>query len=246
MTGLSHRLDDQVAVITGAGRGIGAATARALAAAGALTVITARSGEELDAVAREIRAAGGAAEVVPGDLADHAFVDELFDGVQERHGRLDVLVNNAGTAWFAPIAQVTPERWASMLALNTVAPYACMRRALGIMRAGSDDGRIVNVSSVEAYWTAFGDCGAYPASKFALRAMSQGVAKELKQAGSGVRVCMLSLGGVNTTLVNPSGEPNPIMLDPAVAAQAVLNAVAVGPDVHVFDTVVMAQPFFTF
>jgi Short-chain dehydrogenases of various substrate specificities len=234
-------LEGRHALVTGAGRGIGRAVAGLLAEAGASLTLTARSGHELDAVAAAIRSAGGTADTVAGDITDDAFVEALFASIDERAGRLDVLVNNAGMAQFGPVADVPPAQLRRTLELNTVAPYACMRLAVTRMRAGSDDGHIVNVGSVESYWTKQGESGAYPASKFALRALTLAVAKELKLGGSGIRVSMVNPGGTDTTLVNPEGEDNPRLLDPQIVAQAILHTVTAPPGVHVLDTIVVAQ-----
>lgn len=234
-------LEGRHALVTGAGRGIGRAVAELLAQAGASLTITARSADELDATAAAIRGAGGTVDAVVGDLTDDSFVEALFARTDEWAGHLDVLVNNAGMAQFGSVADVPPEQLRRTLELNTIAPYACMRNAIARMRAGSDDGHIVNVGSVESYWTAQGESGAYPASKFALRALTLAVAKELKLGGSGIRVSMVNPGGTDTTLVNPDGKDNPRLLDPQIVAQTILHTVTAPPGVHVLDTLVVSQ-----
>ena len=237
----STSLEGRHALVTGAGRGIGRAVAEILAGAGASLTLTARSERELDTVANTIRSRHGAVDAIAGDITDDAFVEALFAQVDERAGRLDVLINNAGMAQFGPVADVAPELLRRTLELNTVAPYACMRLAIARMRAGSDDGHIVNVGSVESYWTAQGESGAYPASKFALRALTLAVAKELKLGGSGIRVSMVNPGGTDTTLVNPEGKDNPRLLDPQIVARAILHTVTAPPGVHVLDTIIVSQ-----
>lgn len=242
---VDRELTGRVALVTGAGRGIGAAVARMLAEAGATTILTARSDDELTQVAEAIRLGGGTADTMSGDITATPFVDTLFDSIHARHGRIDIVINNAGTASFAPIADVPPDSLRQMLELNTVAPYACMRRGIMAMREGDDDGCIVNIGSVEAHWTAHGEAGLYPATKFALRALTMAVSKELKESGSGIRVCMVNPGGVDTTLINPTREHRPRLLAPEHVARSVLHIVTAPPEVHVFDTVVVAQPFST-
>lgn len=236
-------LDGQVAVITGAGSGIGAAAAHAIAAAGAHAILTARSKNPLDEVSEGIRSNGGAADVIAGDLTDASFVDALFDEVERRNGRLDVLVNSAGIFRMPKIEEASPEDLRAHLEINTIAPWACMRRAIALMKAGSDDGRIVNIGSTQALWLFEGDAGIYPATKFALRALTLAVAKQLKTGGSGIRVSIIEPGGTNTPMVNPAGVPLPMLLDPKHVATAVLHAVTAPPEVHVFETTVMAQSF---
>ncbi|MBO9520593.1 MAG: SDR family oxidoreductase [Nocardioidaceae bacterium] len=241
MTGpLAGPLEGRVALVTGAGRGIGASVAAALAGAGAHVLLTARSAGDLDQVRQRIAGAGGSAETVLGDLTEDAFVVDLFAGVRERHGRLDVLVNNAGVAPFGPIDEVPPGQLRAVLELNTVAPYACMRQAIALMRSAGTAGVVVNVGSVEAHWTAQGESGAYPASKFALRALSLAVAKELSLEGSPIRVCLVNPGGTDTGMVDTTVQPRPVLLDPDDVARSVLHVVTAPPGSHVFELGVVA------
>lgn len=242
MTGTGQQpLTGQVAVVTGAGRGIGAAVAAALAEAGAHVVLTARSAAELDQVRERIAGASGSAETVAGDLTGPGFVDEFFDGIKERHNRLDVVVNNAGIAPFGPIEDVPPEQLRAVLEINTVAPYACMRRAIVLMRDRRTAGHVVNIGSVEAHWTAQGESGAYPASKFALRALTMAVSKQLSIEGSPIRVSLVNPGGSDTGMVNAAGvPPRTDLLDPDEVARSVLHIVTAPPGSHVFELGVVA------
>ncbi|MBI2300944.1 MAG: SDR family oxidoreductase, partial [Armatimonadetes bacterium] len=164
-------LDGQVALVTGAGRGIGRACAELLAAEGAAVVLVARTAEEVSAAAAQIRAAGGEAEAVPGDITDDGFVKRLFEGVQARHGRLDILVNNAGIAPGGGVAEQSVEALRQCLELNVVALYACLQQAVLLMRANGDTGKIINIGSVRTHWTEAGGGGTYNASKYALKAI---------------------------------------------------------------------------
>ncbi|MEU8225387.1 SDR family oxidoreductase [Kribbella sp. NPDC048915] len=226
--------------MTGAGRGIGASVARALADAGAHVVLAARSASELDRVAAQIAQTDGSAESVAGDLTAPGFVDDLFDGIQERHQRLDILVNSAGAAPFGPIEDVKPEQLRAVLEVNTVVPYACMRRAIMLMRERATTGHVVNIGSVEAHWTAQGESGAYPASKFALRALTLAVSKQLSLERSPIRVSLLNPGGTDTALVNPAGEHRTDLLDPDEVARSVLHIVTAPAGSHVFELGVVA------
>lgn len=237
--GTGRPLAGMVALVTGAGRGIGARTAGTLAAAGAAVVVTSRSADELDAVVEGIRSGGNEARAVPGDITDEAFVEELFHWVREDHSRLDILVNSAGIAPFAPMAEVPPEQLQNVLRLNTVAPYACMRQAISLMESAGGRGHIVNIGSVEGHWPTYGESGAYPSSKFALRALTMTTSKELKQRRSGIHVSMVSPGGVDTTLVTGTGASQADLLEPEAVARSVLHIVTAPPDVHVFEVIVV-------
>jgi NAD(P)-dependent dehydrogenase (short-subunit alcohol dehydrogenase family) len=231
-------LTGQVCLVTGASKGIGAAVARRLAVAGARVVLTARSRQELETVATSIREAGGEAHPVAGDLCDARFVESLFGHIRDEHERLDGLVNNAGVAPFGPTEEFPVERLRECLELNVVAAFACMQAAIRLMRAQGGRGKIVNIGSVRSHWTESGDAGAYNASKFALRALAESIARELQGTGQEIAVGMVCPGIVDTTLTNPGREPRPDWLSPETIAEAVLHALAAPANVNVFDITV--------
>ncbi|MEY2475186.1 MAG: hypothetical protein QOG87_501, partial [Actinomycetota bacterium] len=152
----------RVAVVTGASRGIGAATAARLAADGCAVVLAARSTDYLEMVAKEIDAVGGEALVVPTDVGDLAALDALVAATLARFGRLDVLVNNAGVLPKATRAEkLSVEEWRSALDLNLTAPWYLACRAKEAMSQG---GVVVNVTSTAAQYPSVG-FSAYNASK---------------------------------------------------------------------------------
>lgn len=167
------RLDGKVAVITGSTRGLGWAIARAMADQGALVVINGRSPADVESRVAELQALGLAADAWPADLADLP-VDGLSDLAGE-HGRLDVLVNNAGINHRAPLAEFAQEAWDRVLRVNLDAPFALARRASELMTAG---GRIINVASIMGT-VARPTIPAYVSSKGGLEAMTKALAVEL-------------------------------------------------------------------
>lgn len=233
-------LTGQVALVTGAGRGIGRAVALALAAAGADVVLTARTQAELEETVELIKRQDTAATLMAGDLTDEAFVKRLFEQISQQCGRLDVLVNNAGWASFGPIEEYPVADFRRTMEINVVAPFLTMQAAIPLMRAGGG-GRIINIGSVRSHWTEFGDAGAYNASKFALRAMTESVARQLHSEECIIGVGMVCPGAVDTTLTNPNREPRPQWLSPEQVAQAVLHAVTAPPGVNFFDTVLFSM-----
>jgi 7-alpha-hydroxysteroid dehydrogenase len=143
------RLDGQVALVTGAGRGIGAACARALAEAGADVVISARTREQLDATASAIQTAGRAAHIVVADLTDVALVRDVASAAARRFGRLDIVVNNVGGAVPKPFLETTVEELEQAFHFNVSTAHALVTAAVPIMLEGGG-GSVVNISSVMA------------------------------------------------------------------------------------------------
>lgn len=142
------RLDGKVAVVTGAAHGIGKATALGFAAAGARVLIVDRDGDAAAALAAEMSAAGRAAFPLAADLADEPQVDALFEKVISREGRVDLLVNNAGTAIRKPAVELSLEDWDKVVAVNMTGVFLCSRAAARHMIATGDGGAIVNVASI--------------------------------------------------------------------------------------------------
>jgi 7-alpha-hydroxysteroid dehydrogenase len=140
------RLDGYVALITGAGRGIGAGIARAYARAGADVVLVARTAAELEDAAAAVRAAGRSASVIPADLTDVSRARQIVEGAIAEHGRLDILVNNAGGAAPARYLDTTPEILDEAFHFNVAAPFELTKRATPYLLA-SGRGSVINVTS---------------------------------------------------------------------------------------------------
>ena len=179
-----------VLLVTGGSRGIGAAVARAAAELRYDVVINyATQAAGAERVADELRAFGSSVLTVQTDVADEAAVVEMFERIDDRFGRLDVLVNNAGIAGgYGPLASVTAEMMQRLWAVNITGAFLCAREAAGRMRTdtGGRGGSIVNVSSKAAVLGGSEEWVHYAASKGALDTMTIGLAKEL--AAVGVRV----------------------------------------------------------
>src|SRR5215207_11267873 len=159
----------RVALVTGAGRGIGAATARLLAREGAAVALAARTEEEIASVAREISSRGGTALPVRMDVADEDSVSSCFEKVRAELGNVTILVNNAGTPGVPlPVAATQPEEWRRVFDVNVTGAFLCARESLPGM-VSENWGRIVNVSSAAARHPVAG-MAAYGASKAALTA----------------------------------------------------------------------------
>ncbi len=196
MTGLR----DRRAVITGGGRGAGAAIARALARAGASVMIAARTREQVETVAREIVAEGGRAVADVCDVADPASVDALAAAAEGAFGGVDILVNNAGTAMASAVHATSIEDWDRLFAVNARGTFLCTRRFLPGMTARGW-GRVINIASIAGLR---GDryIAAYAASKHAVLGLTRSVAVET--ARSGVTVNAVCPGYLDTDLTRES------------------------------------------
>lgn len=170
-------LSDQTAVVTGASSGIGRAIAEALGAAGAHVVLGGRTAEPLEESAAKIRAAGGGATVVTGDVREPEAIAELVDAAMAVSGHLDIFVNNAGVAFLGPVLRGTPEQWRLMLDTNVFALLVGSQAAIAAMRAGGNPGHLINISSVAAIRP---DSNVYGATKHAVNVICNSLRNELQ------------------------------------------------------------------
>jgi dehydrogenase/reductase SDR family member 4 len=203
------RLDDRVAIVTGASRGIGRAIALGLARAGAHVALTARKAPDLEAVAHEVSGLGRRALAVPGHMGRRPDIDRVFDTVAKEFGRLDILVNNAATnPVFGPLIEIDEEAWDKIMALNVKGYlFAAQRAARAMLAAGK--GAIVNVSSTGGVRAAAG-LGAYSVSKAAVIMLTRVMAREL--APFGVRVNAVAPALIETKFSEALWK-NPDILD---------------------------------
>jgi len=188
------RLDGQVAIVTGSGRGIGAATAVAFAEAGADVVVSARTPAQMEATAEKVRARGRRALVVPCDVLDPAQRKALVDRTLEEFGRLDVLVNNAGGWPPKPTLETTEEEFEACFRFNVTTAYALSRLAVPRMVETSGKGAIVNVSSVAGRFHQPG-FAAYGTAKSALSFLTLNLAQDFAPK---VRVNSIAVGSILT------------------------------------------------
>jgi 3-oxoacyl-[acyl-carrier protein] reductase len=208
-------LHGQVAVITGAGGGIGAAIARRLARMGALTFVCGRRRAPLEGTVAAIIKAGGQAEAVECDVADLKSVESFAALVERKSGRADILVNNAGIRTFSgPLHEMPPEAWEQVMNTNLRGVYYCMR-SFAPMMIRARNGHIVNISSL-AGKNALPNGAAYAASKWGLNGLSYSVAEELR--AHDIRVSVVCPGSVYTDFgPHPGKDPKKMLQSDDVA-----------------------------
>jgi 3-oxoacyl-[acyl-carrier protein] reductase len=211
-------LAGQVAVVTGAGRGIGAAIARKLAELGAAAVLCGRTRAPLETIASAISQTGARAEVVECDVADLGSVQRLAAQVEKLFGRVDILVNNAAIADFGgPLHQLAPDAWDKLMNTNLRGVYYTIRSFVPVM-IRARRGHVVNISSL-AGKNALANGAAYAASKWGLNGLSYSVAEELRTHN--IRVSVVCPGSVDTDLSPHTGKDPAKMLRPDDVAHVV-------------------------
>jgi NADP-dependent 3-hydroxy acid dehydrogenase YdfG len=238
----------KVVAITGASSGIGEATARHLAAQGAKVVLGARRDDRLKAVAAEIEKAGGEAEPLRLDVTRRDDVAAFVKRAQDRFGRLDVLVSNAGLMPLSLLDELKVDEWDRMIDVNIRGVLHGIAAALPVFRAAGS-GHFVNVSSVSGLQVA-PTTAVYSGTKFAVRAISEGLRQE---AGSKIRVTTICPGAVETELAETISNPDlkkrinafqAIAIPTATIARAIAFAIEQPADIDVNEIVVRptAQP----
>ena len=238
MTGV-HWLAGRVAVVTGASRGIGAATAAGIAAAGAHVVLAARDREALDRVADRIRRAGGQATPVPTDVSNGADIERLF-ATAERTGPVAALVCAAGVLTSALFAETTTRIWEQTLRVNLTGSFLCCRAAFTAMLPAGG-GRIVNIASLSGVYATekFPGLAAYNVSKYGIIGLTEAIAVEGREHG--ISAICISPGAVDTEMLrraNPALRPGLTPDDVAALIVALLDsplAPASGANIPLFS-----------
>lgn len=193
-----RHIQEKFALVTGAGSGIGRATASLLAREGATALVADINGQAAEAVAAEIVSAGGKAEPLTLDVTDEQAWRRTMEQILDRHGRLDVVVNNAGVSFGKPVAEMSLQEWRRVLAVNLDGVFLGTKHGILALQT-REGGSIVNVASVSGI-KPFAGAAAYGASKAAVRLFSKIAAIECQDARNGVRINLVSPGGVKTPM----------------------------------------------
>jgi NADP-dependent 3-hydroxy acid dehydrogenase YdfG len=239
-----NHLEGKVVVITGASSGIGAVSAKALAARGATIVAAARGQEALDQLVTDIEKAGGTAVARLTDVADAADMQALADFTVDTYGRIDVLVNNAGLMLFSYWKDLTLQDWNRMIDVNIRGYLNGVHAVLPVMLR-QKSGHILNMDSVAGHQVGDG-AGVYSSTKFFVQAMTESMRRELS-VREGIKASTISPGVIDTgwadKVTDRAGrqaaqELNAIAISPQAIADAVVYALDQPADVNVNDLII--------
>lgn len=233
------QLANQIAVITGANQGIGKAIARAFAHEGASLVLCARNADKLASVADEFRAAGTEVLAQPCDVSCEADVELLFAAVQERFGRVDLLVNNAGAFDGGPLDEVSLEAWNNVIGSCLTGTFLCSRAAFRMMKPRRS-GKILNIGSISAQRPREGSAP-YSAAKFGVWGLTQAIA--LDGRPHGIVCSCLHPGNVQVERRIDSGKTSDDepMMSPETIARAALAMMTLPADVNFLEAIVLPR-----
>lgn len=222
------RLDGRTALVTGGGRGLGAAVCATLARAGATALVADFRPELAQATARKLADEGCAARAYTLDVRDAGEVAACLDAIRERHGGLDILVNNAGVDHTLAVDELSVAQWDQVIATNLRGPFLLARHAVELMKPRRS-GHIINICSTAAK-RAWPNASAYHASKWGLLGLSHALHAELRPHG--IKVTAVIAGGMRTPFLLerfPDIDPG-CLQDPANVAQAVLSVLLLPPE----------------
>jgi 3-oxoacyl-[acyl-carrier protein] reductase len=221
---VSFSLSGKIALVTGGSQGIGESIAKALAAAGATVVVAARGEDRAASVARAITDAGGSAEALRLDVSDPGSVSAAFKAVVDRHGKLDVLVNNAGVTDDGLILRMSKESWDRVLATDLTGVFLCAQEAAKTMLRKRVAGRIVNITSVVGIMGNPGQTN-YAAAKAGVIGFTKALAREI--GSRGITVNAVAPGYVDTSMTGALSEDQ----KKALVSRIVLGRLGTGDDV---------------
>ncbi|HXV43748.1 MAG TPA: SDR family oxidoreductase [Anaerolineae bacterium] len=231
------QLEGKIAIVTGAGSGIGKGIARAFAKEGANLVLASRNKENLEATAAELHPLGGTVLVVATDVTDEAQVVALFERARQVFGRLDILVNNSGAFDGGPLEALSLETWQKVIDVNLTGPFLCTREALKIMKP-QGGGRIINIGSISAQMPRL-NSAPYTASKYGLVGLTRTTA--LEGRAFGISASCLHPGNTETERRAASDklEDQEPMMTVDDLAMTVVTMAALPPYANMLEAIVL-------
>jgi 3-oxoacyl-[acyl-carrier protein] reductase len=233
---MPHKLNEKIAVITGASAGIGWESACALAREGARLVLTARRHDRLEALAARIRSLGSEAAIVAGDAREEKTAGKVIDTAVRSFGRIDILINNAGVGNYKNLVETSADAYDEMMDTNMRSTFLFTRHAVPVMLK-QREGLVLMISSMAGLY-GFGGEAVYCATKFAQTGFAQALDKELR--ASGIKVGVICPGGVKTEFALGRGRTKQSvadsnMLEPSDVASAVLLACTQSPGSRIIE-----------
>lgn len=241
MSNTNYPINSKVVIITGASSGLGEATARRLADRGARLVLAARREDRLKALAEDLKSRGAEAIWQVTDVTDRAQVESLAAAAKKAFGRIDVLINNAGLMPLAPLDALKVDEWEQMVDVNIKGVMYGIAAVLPIMRE-QHSGHVINLSSVAGH-KVFPGAAVYCATKYAVRALSEGLRME---AGDEIRSTNISPGAVATELTSTITDPDAkqaadelykVAIDADAVARAIVYAIEQPADVDINEII---------
>ena len=232
------KLNDKVALVTGASQGIGLAICRALASEGAKLVVASRSEQTLREAADHLRELGTEVVAQPADVSSAEDVARLYQTVDEAFGRIDLLVNNAGAFDGGPLEELAIEDWDKVIGTNLTGPFLCTQQAMRRMKPAGG-GRIINIGSISAQRVR-PESAAYSSSKFGLWGLTQVTALEGRDHG--ITCCCLHPGN---TYVERRATDKPEDAEPMISAESIaevaLLMATLPPDAAMLEAIVLPR-----
>jgi len=231
-----RQLENKIALVTGASRGIGRSISMALAAAGAQVILSARTVQKLEHVRQEIEKAGGRAQVIPVDISQTEALMGLFGDIKKRFKRLDILVNNAAIGIFGSIADTSREDLDKILDINFKSMFTACQQSFKLMMA-QRSGFIINISSIMGV-KAYKHQSIYAASKHAVMGLTKALAVEGQEYN--IRVSAILPGGVDTDFISDARPDldRSVLIRPEDIAQTVLYLLALSPTAMVDQVII--------